>query len=168
MESAIGKLRSAQPSLTSGLCHSLPPTWAAKAPDTVLFLVLAARALKRCRAPSKNSALCWVRHKGRGPPKAASFCEIGARSLEQSSDPEGDCSAEAKDHCQRWDLGRRHSADPKKSTQVRAISNSYGIWRFGPGCMLTPDETQVLTVELIVGPAASSRVPLSFERNDQL
>src|SRR5579864_9075303 len=73
MESAIGKLRSAQPSLTSGLCHSLPPTWAARAPDTVLFLVLAARALKRCRAASKNSALCWVRHRGRGPPEAASF-----------------------------------------------------------------------------------------------
>ena len=59
-------------------------------------------------------------------------------------------------------------ADPKKSTQVRAIFNSYGIWRFGLGCALKPDETQVLTVELIVGPAASSRVPLSFERNDQL
>jgi len=59
-------------------------------------------------------------------------------------------------------------ADPKKSTQVRAIFNSYGIWRFGLGCVLTPDETQVLTVELIVGSSASSRVPLSFERNDQL
>jgi len=35
-------------------------------------------------------------------------------------------------------------ADQKKSTQVRAIFNSYGIWRFGVGCVLTPDETQVL------------------------
>jgi len=59
-------------------------------------------------------------------------------------------------------------ADQKKSTQVRAIFNSYGIWRFGVGCVLTPDETQVLTVQVIVGPVAPSRVPLSFERNDQL
>src|SRR4029077_15636461 len=127
MESAIGKLRSAQPSLTSGFYPSLPPTCAAKAPDTVLFLVLAARALKRCRAPSKNSALCWVRHKRRGPPEAASFWRnVGQDRSNSRVTLKGTVVPKRKIIV---NIGTRtpHSADPKKSRKCGRYSTAMGF-----------------------------------------